>query len=100
MPGVSAYVYLSGATFANDYFGLTGAHGVLNGISVSIAGDRIRLSMEDPPIAEVDVSGRIVEIYGHAEGTLTNPVTELAFFGDYADCFAPDHRLILRRTGP
>lgn len=96
--GTSGLLALTGATFAPTWYG---SPGLLNGISLSIDRDVVTLYMEDPPVGETNVPGLgYLELYGHATGKLTNPLTKLAFVGDFADCDVPGHTLTLRRIVP
>jgi len=92
-------VSLVGATFAPSTNGYPGTSG-FNVISLTRVGDVVTLYFEDPPIWELTAAGDSLLISGHAQGTITDPVTELAFDGEFAGCTAPNHTLTLQRTGP
>ena len=88
----SAYIYLTGATFAPTGFANPD---YANAIYLGSLGDVVTLYFEDPPI--VESSPRHLVIYGHASGPMTDPLTELTVDGDFFGCDAPNHKLTMRR---
>jgi hypothetical protein len=100
LSGTEGWAYLSPGSFTPTG-GSFQPFTHMNALSFSIRGDVVRLGAEDPQIEERDVPGLgLFSIYFEAEGTLTDPLTELQLVGDFADCYATNHRLTLRHLNP